>query len=110
MPNPYGAPEISAQAVDQKRQQNEAFIWLDVREPNEQALVHIDAENVHLIPLSRLAQYQLDALPEPGQRCTDYRFLSSWYAQCPGHSLVAATRLAQCEKYGWWHSCLGTRS
>lgn len=63
MPNPYGAPEISVQAVDTKRQAGEQFIWLDVREQDEVAAVAIEDERVSVAPLSELAQRQLDALP-----------------------------------------------
>jgi rhodanese-related sulfurtransferase len=63
MPNPYGAPEISVQAVDAKRQAGEQFILLDVREREEVAAVAIDDARVLVAPLSELAQRQLDALP-----------------------------------------------
>lgn len=64
MPNPFGAPEISVRDVAQKCAANEEFIWLDVREPNEFALVRVADERVQLLPLSRLAAERLDALPE----------------------------------------------
>lgn len=64
MPNPYGAPEISVHDVEQKRQNAEEFIWIDVREPNEVAAVQIPDERITTVPLSELAQKQLDALPE----------------------------------------------
>lgn len=67
MPNPYGAPEISVQAVAEKRKAGDAFVWLDVREPNEYALVQIEADNLEFVPLSRLSIYQVDALPEAAQ-------------------------------------------
>jgi rhodanese-related sulfurtransferase len=63
MPNPYGAPEISVQTVEQKRQAGEQFVWLDVREPNELQLAAIADERVVTAPLSQLASRQLAALP-----------------------------------------------
>lgn len=63
MPNPFGAPEISVREVEEKRQQGAAFVWLDVREADEVAHVHIDDERVAVAPLSQLAARQLDALP-----------------------------------------------
>lgn len=67
MPNPYGAPEITVQTVQQKAQAGEQFVWLDVREPLEQNSAAITDARVILTPLSRLAQYQLEALPEQAQ-------------------------------------------
>jgi rhodanese-related sulfurtransferase len=64
MPNPFGAPEISVQAVDQKRQAGEEFVWLDVREPNELQLAYIADQRVVELPMSQLAAQQLDAIPE----------------------------------------------
>lgn len=63
MPNPYGAPEISVQDVEQKRQAGDSFVWLDVREQDEVANVQIDDERIVVLPLSELAQRQLDAIP-----------------------------------------------
>jgi rhodanese-related sulfurtransferase len=63
MPNPYGALEVSVQEVEGKRQAGDKFIWLDVREQNEVASVYIDDERIVVVPLSELAQKQLDALP-----------------------------------------------
>lgn len=63
MANPFGAPEISVREVEAKRQQGTAFVWLDVREADEVAHVHIDDERVVVAPLSQLAARQLDALP-----------------------------------------------
>lgn len=64
MPNPYGAPEISVQEVENKRQADEQFVWLDVREEEEVASVHIEDERVAVVPLSQLANQQVKALPE----------------------------------------------
>jgi rhodanese-related sulfurtransferase len=63
MANPYGAPEIDVQAVEAKRQAGDQFVWLDVRELDEVAAVQIKDARVVVLPLSELAQRQLDALP-----------------------------------------------
>ena len=63
MPNPFGAPEISVQAVEEKRKAGEQFVWLDVREPQEYNHVRINDERVVNLPLSELAAHQLAALP-----------------------------------------------
>ncbi len=67
MPNSFGAPEISVQAVEAKRKAGAPFIWLDVREPNEIAQVAIDDERVANAPLSELSARQLSALPVAAQ-------------------------------------------
>lgn len=63
MPNPFGAPEISVREVEQKRQQGDVFVWLDVREADEVARVQLDDERIVVAPLSQLAARQLAALP-----------------------------------------------
>lgn len=67
MPNPFGAPEISVQAVEEKRKAGEQFVWLDVREPQEYSQVYIDDARVVNVPLSDLAARQLVALPAAAQ-------------------------------------------
>ncbi|MCL4860979.1 MAG: hypothetical protein KJZ93_16305 [Caldilineaceae bacterium] len=64
MPNPFGAPEMSVQAVSQKLQAGDDFVWVDVREPNELQLAMIEDRRVVELPLSLLAAQQLDAIPE----------------------------------------------
>jgi rhodanese-related sulfurtransferase len=64
MPNPYGAPEISAQEMNQKRQAGEAIVWLDVREPWETRKVQVHDESVVNVPLQEIAERRLEALPE----------------------------------------------
>lgn len=64
MPNPFGAPEISVQAVNHKLQAGDDFVWVDVREPNELQLAMIEDRRVVELPLSLLAAQQLDAIPE----------------------------------------------
>ena len=64
MPNPFGAPEISVNEMAQRCATDDTFVWLDVREPNEHALVSIADTRIHLLPLSRLAAERLDALPD----------------------------------------------
>ncbi len=63
MPNPYGAPEISVQAVSEKLAQDEDFILLDVRELHELDRAQLTHRQVNVLPLSELAQKQLAALP-----------------------------------------------
>lgn len=63
MPNPFGAPEITVHEVKNRLDDGEPFIWLDVREPNEQQLAAIADERVVAAPLSTIAQRYLDALP-----------------------------------------------
>ena len=67
MPNAFGAPEISVKDVALKQQAGENFIWLDVREPEELNAAFIDDERIIDIPLSRLSQQQVAALPEAAQ-------------------------------------------
>lgn len=67
MPNPYGAPEISAQAVSDRLDNGETFILLDVRERNELALAALAEGTFELVPLSELAQKKTDALTPPLQ-------------------------------------------
>lgn len=64
MPNPYGAPEISAQEVNQKRQNGEDFVWLDVREPWETRKVQVHDESLLVVPLQEIAERRLEAFPE----------------------------------------------
>jgi rhodanese-related sulfurtransferase len=64
MPNPYGAPEINVQEVEQKQQAGESFVWLDVREPDELGMASIDDPSIKQVPLSLLAEQRLNALPE----------------------------------------------
>jgi len=61
--NPYGVPGFSVQAVAQKRSNNEVFILLDVREPNELLYANL-GDGVLTAPLSELAQQGPEALPE----------------------------------------------
>ncbi len=63
MPNPFGAPELSVQDVSSKYESGDAFILLDVREPNE-FVVSIKNDNVVQVPLSQIAAQQLQALPD----------------------------------------------
>lgn len=64
MPNMYGVPEVSVTELAGRQANGDQFVWLDVREPNEQAAVSIDDERICLLPMSRLASEQLDALPD----------------------------------------------
>lgn len=67
MPNSFGAPEISVQAVSAKLAADEQFILLDVREPNELSAAAIQDDRVVNVPLSVLAQQRTVALPAGAQ-------------------------------------------
>ena len=53
-------PEISPQELKQKLEANESVLLLDVREPSEYDIVHL--EDARLIPLNTLPQH-IDSLP-----------------------------------------------
>ena len=53
-------PEISPQELKQKLDGNESVLLLDVREPSEHDIVHL--EGARLIPLNTLPQ-NIDSLP-----------------------------------------------
>jgi len=95
MPNPFGAPEISVQEVEAKRQQGATFVWLDVREPDEVAHVHIDDERVVVAPLSQLAARQLEALPAAAQ-ATDQEIVVFCH-----HGMRSAQVTAWLAQQGW---------
>lgn len=59
--NPYGAPEISVEALHELRTQGQPHRLLDVREEVEWRLARI--EGAELLPLSRLARELEAALP-----------------------------------------------
>ena len=61
--NPYGVPGLSVQELAQKRDKEEDFILLDVREPNELLYANL-GDGVLTAPLSELAQQGPEALPE----------------------------------------------
>jgi rhodanese-related sulfurtransferase len=61
--NPYGVPGLSVQELAQKRDNDEDFILLDVREPNELLYAHL-GDDVLTAPLSELARQGPEALPE----------------------------------------------
>lgn len=67
MPNPYGAPEISVQAVAQKLAEPSPPLLLDVREAHELASASLPEGTFLLVPLSDLANRQLAALPAEAQ-------------------------------------------
>ncbi len=64
MPNPYGAPEISVKEVHAKQEGGEAFILVDVREPNELDLASLPEEAFISMPLSDLRERRLEAVPD----------------------------------------------
>ena len=53
-------PEISPQELKQKLEENETVLLLDVREPSEYDIVHL--EDARLIPLNTLPHH-VDSLP-----------------------------------------------
>ena len=63
MPNPYGVPEVSVQTLAEKRNNNEDFILLDVREEHELQFADV-GEGVTLLPLSLLAEQKEAAIPD----------------------------------------------
>ena len=65
-------PEISPQELKQKLEDNESVLLLDVREPSEYDIVHL--EGAQLIPLNTLPQ-NIDSLPSGPRNC---RLLPSW--------------------------------
>lgn len=95
MPNPYGVPEISVQDLAQKCATDEAFVWLDVREPNEYALVSVADARIHLLPLSRLAAERLDALPAAA-RTQDAPIVVMCH-----HGVRSAQVVAWLQQQGW---------
>jgi len=63
MPNPYGAPEISASESDELIKNENAWI-LDVREEQEFYRARVEHARVVELPLSRLAAEGAEILPE----------------------------------------------
>ncbi len=63
MPNPYGAPEISATESDELLKSEKVWI-LDVREEQEFQLARNDHPRVVELPLSRLANEGAEIVPE----------------------------------------------
>lgn len=61
--NPYGVPGLSVQELAQKRDNDEDFILLDVREPNELLYANL-GDGVLAVPLSELARQGPESLPE----------------------------------------------
>jgi rhodanese-related sulfurtransferase len=59
----FGVPDISVQDVAAKLANGDDFILLDVREAQELAFAHLGDDVTH-VPLSHLAQQQLEALPD----------------------------------------------
>lgn len=60
-------PEIDVQAFAGRLADNPALVVLDVREPYELKLAHLNDGRVALAPLSALAEIGLDALPAAAQ-------------------------------------------
>jgi rhodanese-related sulfurtransferase len=65
MPNFYNAPEIKVADYEARRTNDENYILMDVREPQELRFANLDKDpRLTLVPLSKLARHQLDALPD----------------------------------------------
>ena len=62
MSNPFGVPGVSVADVAALRGGKDDLVLMDVREPHELAIVNL-GESVTAVPLSELAQKQLEALP-----------------------------------------------
>ncbi|MEM7335972.1 MAG: rhodanese-like domain-containing protein [Chloroflexota bacterium] len=63
MPNQFGVPEISVQEVVSKREANESFILLDVREAHELQIANLGDGILH-VPLSQIAHQREGAFSE----------------------------------------------
>lgn len=57
-------PHITVKELSQKIQENQAFVIMDVREPQELEYAKLNDEWITLVPLSRLAREGINALPE----------------------------------------------
>ena len=64
MANPFGAPEVSVQEIAQRIKTGEQFVWIDVREPHELELANFNVDGILNVPISEVANKQLDALPD----------------------------------------------
>jgi len=60
-------PEITVTELARKLKSEEKFILLDVRELHELTHAKLTDSRLEVIPMSRLAQIGVDALPEPAQ-------------------------------------------
>ena len=96
MPNPFGAPEISVKELVAKQQAGEEFIWIDVREPQEYAAAQIPDENIVYIPLSQVAEKQLDAIPDTVQQAKDAEVIIFCH-----HGMRSAQMVMWLSQQGW---------
>lgn len=95
MPNPYGAPEITAQEVADKLRQHEPMVLLDVREQHELASASLPDGTFELVPLSDLSARQLDALPVSAQQ-KDTEIVAFCH-----HGVRSAQVVAWLRQQGW---------
>lgn len=63
MPNPYGIPEVTAEAVAEMLKNNEKVFVVDVREMNEVNVASISHSSVLVVPMSSLVQEKQEAFP-----------------------------------------------
>ena len=61
--NPYDVPELTVEELAQRRQQGEALILLDVREPVEREMAQLEGD-VEAAPVSALVRQGEEALPK----------------------------------------------
>ena len=64
MANFYGAPEISVQTLKQRLENQNIPLLLDVREKWELIYARLPVNKMLFAPLSQLAHFGLDALPQ----------------------------------------------
>jgi rhodanese-related sulfurtransferase len=66
--NPAGIPEVDVHQLAGKLQSGESFILLDVREAWELDHALINDGRLKVVPVSRIAQLGLEALPEEARQ------------------------------------------
>ncbi len=95
MPNPYGAPEISARDLEARRLTAEPLVWIDVREPWEVRRVAVKDARIVNVRLDHLAEFGPDALPEAA-----HDKLATIVVQCH-HGVRSAQVCAWLRGRGW---------
>ena len=95
MANPYGVPEITVQEVVNKKNNDESFIWIDVREAQEYG-VSIQDDSIVRLPLSELAARQLDALPDEIASNKEAEIIAFCH-----HGMRSAQVVAWLSQQGW---------
>jgi len=62
-------PEIDVYELARKLKSDESFVLLDVREASELDYAMIVDSRLKVVPLSRLAQFGIEALPQMSSAC-----------------------------------------